>query len=261
MSLPPRIGITGVVRHYEGADRTGVNAAYTRAVLAAGGVPLIIPSLVDPAHVGLVADALDGILFTGGEDIEPSRYGAAASPLSQAPDPGRDAMEIALVAAARARALPVLGICRGMQLVNVALGGTLWQDLPTERPGAIHHDPDQPRTRRTHSVRIEPGSLVAAALGRDRLEVNSVHHQAVRDLAPALRAVGWADDGVIEAAEGDRTAPWLVTVQWHPEEIYRDPDTSDRQLFGELVRAAVSRSPANGAREPARETAERALGH
>jgi putative glutamine amidotransferase len=130
----------------------------------------------------------------------------------------RDGAELALVAAAREQGLPVLGVCRGLQLVNVAMGGTLWQDLPTERPGPIDHDPGGARDACTHDVRFAPGSRVARALATERCAVNSLHHQAVRDLAPGLVATAWTDDGLVEAVEGT-DGPWLLAVQWHPEEL------------------------------------------
>ncbi|HEX5634714.1 MAG TPA: gamma-glutamyl-gamma-aminobutyrate hydrolase family protein, partial [Gemmatimonadales bacterium] len=133
--------------------------------------------------------------------------------------------------------LPVLGICRGLQLVNVALGGTLWQDLPTEHPTAIPHDRADLRHARTHEVEVVAGSLAAQALGTTRLGVNSFHHQAIRALAPGLRATAFAPDGVIEAVELDGDG-WVLAVQWHPEEMVEDAAAPDRGLFAALADAA-----------------------
>lgn len=249
MSAHPRIAVTGVVRCYDGADRTGVNAAYTRAVLAAGGLPLILPSLTPGDAADAILEAIDGVVFTGGEDVGPDRYGTERHALTGVADAQRDSFELALFAAARRRGVPILGICRGMQLINVALGGTLWQDLPSEHPGSVDHSPKTERNKRTHLVTLEPPSDVATALGCDRLMVNSVHHQAVRRLGSSLRAVGWSEDGLIEAAES-ADGSWILAVQWHPEEMYNQAAAPDQGLFAALIKAAstaVSRFPGHAA--------------
>jgi putative glutamine amidotransferase len=237
MSLP-RIAVSGVVRSWDGADRTGVNAAYVQALLAAGGVPLILSPLMGASLSGRALDGVDGLLLTGGEDIEPSWYGAQPSPLLSPPSRDRDLFELALFAVARQRELPILGICRGIQLINVALGGTLFQDLPSERPGTVNHRPDGARDARSHRVRLQRGSRAADALGGASVTVNSSHHQAIRDLAPHLIATGWSDDDLAEAAESPVGAPWLLAVQWHPEEMHADGRAPDRGLFAALVREA-----------------------
>ena len=239
MSLP-RIAVSGVVRSWDAADRTGVNAAYVQALLAAGGVPLILSPLMGPSLAGRALDGIDGLVLTGGEDLDPAWYGADPSPQLSPPSRERDLFELALFAVARQRGLPILGICRGIQLINVGLGGTLFQDLPTERPGGVHHRPDGSRDLRSHRVRLEPGSRAAEALGTSAVVVNSSHHQAIKDLAPGLLATGWSDDQLIEAAESGSGATWLLAVQWHPEEMYRDQQAPDRGLFAALVREAVA---------------------
>lgn len=232
-----RVGITGVLRQWEGGERSGVNAAYVRSVLQAGGIPMIIPSLLDPALADDAIDAFDALLLTGGEDVDPDYYHAVRSPRLGTVSPERDRIELALFEAARRRGLPVLGICRGIQLLNVALGGTLWQDLPSERPGAVIHLPEVERHRRTHAVRLVDESRVARALGTTHAEVNSIHHQAIRDLGAGLVASAWAEDGIVEAVE-TTDGPWLLGVQWHPEEFVADPDAPDVGLFRALVDAA-----------------------
>jgi putative glutamine amidotransferase len=230
--------VSGVVRTWDGADRTGVNAAYVQALLAAGGVPLIMSPLTGPSLAGRALDGVDGLILTGGEDMDPTWYGAEPSPLLSPPSRERDLFELALFAVARQRGLPILGICRGIQLINVGMGGTLFQDLPTERPGAVNHRPEGPRDFRSHRVQLEAGSRAAAALGDTTVIVNSSHHQAIQQLAPGLRATGWTDDGLIEAAESGPDDPWLLAVQWHPEEMHRDRRAADRGLFAALVREA-----------------------
>jgi putative glutamine amidotransferase len=207
-------------------------------------------------------DGLDALVLTGGEDIDPHWYGAEPSPLLSPPSRERDLFELALFAVARQRRLPILGICRGIQLINVGLGGTLFQDLASERPGRIEHRPDTAREVRSHRVRLEPGSRAAEALGTTSLSVNSSHHQAIKDLAPGLIATGWTDDGLIEAAESPADESWLLAVQWHPEEMYRDTQAPDHGLFAGLVReAGRARSESVGERgkeEPVAHAVQRA---
>lgn len=237
MSLP-RIAISGVVRDWDGGSRTGVNSAYVRSVVLAGGVPLILSPLMGASVAGRALAEVDGLLLTGGEDIDPAWYGAQPSPLLSPPSRERDIFELALFATARQLELPILGICRGIQLVNVAMGGSLYQDLPTERPGITEHNPSGDRAARSHAVRLTEGSRAALALGATELKVNSFHHQGVLELAPGLVATGWSEDGLIEAAEGGPDAPWLLAVQWHPEEMYADDWAPDRGLFKALIEQA-----------------------
>lgn len=229
----PRIAISGRLARIEGAERTGVNAAYVHAVVAAGGAPLILSPLATVDAVPSLLDGADALLLSGGADIDPAHYHTPRHPGLGAIEPERDVFEFALLAEARRRGLPVLAICRGLQLVNVALGGTLWQDLPSER-GA--HPQSGPRTERVHAVDLHSGSRLAEALGTDRHLVNSFHHQAIRDLAPGLVASGHASDGVIEGIE-EAGEGWLLGTQWHPEEFWADPTASDLGLFRALVAA------------------------
>lgn len=246
---PPRIAVSGVVRSWDGSDRTGVNAAYVQAVLAGGGIPLILSPLMGASLAGAALEACDGLLLSGGEDIHPSWYGAEPSPLLSPPSRERDLFELALFATARQRGLPVLGVCRGIQLINVALGGTLFQDLPTERPGPVEHGSGGSRDGRSHPVRLEPGSRVAAALGVTAITVNTFHHQAIKQLAPGLVATGSTGDGLIEAVESEPGAPWILAVQWHPEEMHADRGAPEQGLFRALVaEAGLARSGLVGGR-------------
>jgi putative glutamine amidotransferase len=237
----PRIALGGVVRTWDGAERTGLNAAYLRSVSAAGGVPLVLSPLIGASHAARALDGVDGLVLTGGEDIDPAWYGADPSPELYPPSRERDLFELAIFAAARQRELPILGICRGIQLVNVGLGGTLYQDLPSESPGPVDHNPPADRTARSHLVLLESGSRTAAALGATRLSVNSFHHQAIRDLAPGLIVSGTTEDGVVEAVESPADASWLLAVQWHPEEMHADGRAPERGLFKALVAEAGGR--------------------
>jgi putative glutamine amidotransferase len=234
----PRIALGGVVRTWDGAERTGLNAAYLRSVSAAGGVPLVLSPLIGASNAAHALDGVDGLVLTGGEDIDPAWYNSDRSPLLDPPSRERDLFELALFAAGRQRELPILGICRGIQLINVALGGTLHQDLPSERPGPVDHNRAGTRTDRSHAIRVAPGSLAAEALGATSLRVNSFHHQGIRDLAPGLVATGWGEDELVEAVEGAEGQPWMLAVQWHPEEMHADAGAPDRGLFKALVERA-----------------------
>jgi putative glutamine amidotransferase len=212
---------------------------YVRSIEGAGLLPLIVPPLADPTTAAALVAVCQGLLLTGGEDVDPARYGAVAHPTTGAPNVPRDATELALFAAARERRIPVLGICRGIQLINVALGGTLVQDLPSERPSSIQHDQPEAANARTHGIRLVAKSRLHAAVGTDELTVNSYHHQAVDRVADGLTVTATAPDGVIEGVEGTE-GPWLVAVQWHPEDLTTDIQPWDRGLFkafAEAVRA------------------------
>jgi len=232
------VAVTATTEMIRGMLRLRVNAAYPTAIRAAGLLPLVLPVL-DPADADATLVGMSGLVLTGGEDIDPARYGVPAHPRLGDVHAGRDAFEVALVLAARARGLPTLAICRGVQIVNVALGGTLIQDIPSERPDAIAHDGDWPRSARVHAVHVAPGSRLAQALGTVRPIVNSMHHQAVGDVASDLVAVAHAPDGVVEGVEWPRDDWWMVGVQWHPEELAVTPEPWDRSLFAAF--AAVAR--------------------
>jgi putative glutamine amidotransferase len=226
----PAVAVTAPRRLVDGRERVTLNTAYVRALEGAGLVPLAVPTMLAADRAGAALAAVRGLVLTGGEDVAPARYGAAPHPRLGDVDPVRDAAELALIAAARARGLPILAICRGIQILNVALGGTLYQDLDSERPGPVPHNDETGR----HPVHVEAGSLLERTLGTRSASVNSRHHQAIRDLAPGLKAVAWADDGVIEGAElTDAKEPWIVAVQWHPE------DLTERALFDGFARAVA----------------------
>lgn len=186
---------------------------------------------------------IDGLLLTGGDDVAPSRYGEPPHDATTAVEPERDEFEIAMIAAARARQMPIFAICRGMQVLNVACGGTLVQDIVTQVPGSLEHQlkvpPHQP-IEMAHEVWMEKDSLLARLLkerlaGGDSLEVNSRHHQAVKDVAQGFRVVATAPDGIIEAIE-TTSGPFCLAVQWHPENFWRTGEF--RTLFEGFVAAA-----------------------
>lgn len=217
-------------------SRVRVNEAYVRALQSVGLVPLVIPPSLSPHEARAVVARVAGVVLSGGEDIDPSCYGAARHPATQKSKAGRDATELALVEAARDARRPLLAICRGLQVLNVALGGTLVQDLGMLRPSEIGHALETSRTHRVHDVTILSGSRLAAATGALSIDVNSLHHQAVDRLAASLRATAYAPDGVVEALEttGDW---WTLAVQWHPEELMQDAKPWDRAIFQAFARA------------------------
>jgi len=242
--MTPRIGVTGLTRAVSGADRSGVNAAYVRSVLRAGGIPLILSPLLGAGLADQVVETLDGLLLTGGDDMDPSHYGEEPHPSLDPIDPQRDAFELAVFRAARERQVPTLAICRGFQLVNVALGGTLWQDLPSQRPAEIDHRQKGARNDRTHRVEVVPQTVLAKALGATQLEVNSFHHQGIRKLAPGLKVSALSPDGLAEGLEQEGGPAWLIAVQWHPEEFHAEEESPDLALFQALVREANRASTA-----------------
>ncbi len=175
--------------------------------------------------------------------MNPAQYGKDPHPMLGPVSDIRDRWEIALTRAAQQRGIPLLAICRGAQILNVALGGTLLQDLPSQRPSDINHDPDRPRDSRTHPAEVAGESRLARAIGETRLTVNSVHHQAIERVADELRVVAVAPDGVIEAVESAADSPWwCVGVQWHPEDLVQSVESWDRNIFSAF--ANVVRVPA-----------------
>jgi putative glutamine amidotransferase len=235
--MPPIIAITAPLRTDDGVARVRLGLAYARAVERAGALPVIVPPLTTNESAARILDAADGLLLTGGEDVDPALYGAARHPSVTDVSTERDATELALLAAARERGKPVLAICRGIQLMNVAFGGTLIQDIPTQHPGALAHDQADASERRVHDVAVEPGSHLAEALGVAALKVNSFHHQAAGRVADRLRATAWSPDGIVEGLEWAGDEWWAVAVQWHPEEL-------DARTESGLFRAFTERAAA-----------------
>ena len=211
---------------------------YIEAVTAAGGVPTLIPLGLDENALRTLLGQLDGLVLTGGGDIAGEHYHSEHPDFIFDVDPDRDRVELFLAREAVARNVPLLAICRGHQILNVALGGTLYEDVMEWMPGAIKHDffNTFPRNHQAHVVTIEPGSKLAETLGRDEACVNSLHHQGVHDLAPGLTAVAHAPDGLIEAVEA-ADHPYAIGVQWHPENLIDDEPVM-LSLFRGLVEAA-----------------------
>jgi putative glutamine amidotransferase len=214
---------------------------YTEAVSAAGGIPIMIPLGLSEAELSEIVRRVDGLLLPGGGDIAPALYGSEENGTMWGIDEERDRTEYFLTRAAVAAQKPLLAICRGCQMFNVALGGTLWGDIATQKEGAIRHDyfRTHPRSFLSHTVEIAPDSRLHQHLGKTSSWVNSLHHQGVRQLAPGLAATAVAPDGLIEGVELP-DHPFAIGVQWHPECLVAD-DPDMRSLFSGLVSAASSR--------------------
>ena len=212
---PLIVGISESFPPIEKAAKVMVNVNYAEAVARSGHVPVVISRFGNDVQFDALVSKLDVLLLTGGEDVDPARYNAAKSPKLGKVNAPRDDFEFRLLAAARRRNLPVIGICRGCQLMNIAFGGTLWQDLPSEFPVKnVRH------RKAHHKISILPDSRFARVLGVTDALVNSSHHQAVKDLAPGFRVVAKSPDGVVEAIECD-TYP-AIGVQFHPERMVCD---------------------------------------
>ena len=210
LGAPVVVGIADMCME---TNRVSILSTYADAFARAGNTPLVLPAETNRDVVARMLASVDVLLLCGGEDVDPSRYKTKPSPRLGEVNLRRDAWEWLLLDEAVKRRLPVIGICRGCQLINVYFGGTLWQDLPSERPGEVKH-----RGTHLHGVRIEGGSRLARSLGCEEMQVNTSHHQAVRDLAPGFRAVAFAPDGVVEAIES-ATMP-VAGVQFHPEKLF-----------------------------------------
>ncbi len=247
--MQPLIGITCATAAGEVGKprRFGLNQAYARAVALAGGAPVLIPSLGAAQTEALrsLFDAVDALLLPGGADLQPATYGARPHPELGPVDPGLDETELQLARWALDEGKPVLGLCRGQQCLNVAAGGTLYQDIPSEITGALRHRHEE-RDTLVHDIRVEASSRLADLLGETELKVNSMHHQAVRDVAPGFRAVAHAPDGVIEGIERP-DHPFAVAVQFHPEELVPGHEPSER-----LLRRFVAETATRAARRPLR---------
>ncbi|MBR6800259.1 MAG: gamma-glutamyl-gamma-aminobutyrate hydrolase family protein [Eubacteriaceae bacterium] len=225
----PLIGLAPLI--YD--DKTKINMMmyprYTTAVEFAGGIPIILPLTDKYEDIKELVTVLDGIILTGGEDVNPSYYGEEKESFCGKIVPELDAMEDVLFKESLKQNKPVFGICRGCQFINASLGGTLYQDLPTQRPSDLTHQLPSSDIRFSHKITAEEGSLLHSILGTTSFDVNSFHHQGIKDLAPGLVPIGYADDGLIEAVYMP-SKNFVFGVQWHPE-FHFDHDPISQQLF------------------------------
>lgn len=229
---------------------TTLKTTYSDAVRLAGGIPVLIPVLRDSVTVSELVRHLDGIILSGGEDIDPLYYGEEHLPELGTVNVPRDTFDVLLIRTALRQEKPLLAICRGEQVLNVVLGGTLFQDIPSQIPASgLQHRQTEPATVATQTLSIEPGSRLSCILGLTRIAVNSHHHQAVKDLAPGLIITARAEDGVVEAYESIPGAPdpygklfgeRILAVQFHPEAFTQAGDPVFLKIFQDLVRRATS---------------------
>ncbi|MBA4493279.1 gamma-glutamyl-gamma-aminobutyrate hydrolase family protein [Paenactinomyces guangxiensis] len=208
---------------------------YSDAIIQAGGIPLLLPYTEDTRVIEGMAAKCDGLMLTGGGDIDPTLFGEEPIPGLGEIVPERDQMEIELVRYFIARKKPILGICRGCQILNIALEGDMFQDLTSQKSPLLQHAQRAPRSHASHTIQIKEGSLLSQIVNHTAAKVNSYHHQAVREPAPSLVASAWSSDGVIEAIEG-KSHPFVLGVQWHPE-CMTSTQTEAAKIFQAFVDA------------------------
>jgi putative glutamine amidotransferase len=233
----PLIGITTRNgRDSDGHPTTNLQQSYLNAVIGAGGLPVPVPCSYPEDLLVDLYSRLDGILFSGGGDIALEHFKGDSHPRIDGIDPARDFAELSLTRLAAQQGKPMLGICRGIQVMNVALGGSLYTHIPAQLPGALDHDyPGSLRREIVHPVNVDETARVAGIFGETLLHVNSLHHQGVKDVAPALRIAGHSPDGLVELVEMPGH-PYAVAVQWHPEWLTDQP--AMQRLFQSFVEAA-----------------------
>lgn len=239
--MRPLIGIPcrPLIRAETGRPIYANNRAYVHAVESAGGLPILIPMINDHNILTALLSRLDGLLLSGGIDVHPSRYGEEVHPLTQEVDIELDEFEITLASWAIQQDIPVLGVCRGMQLINVVLGGTLYQDIDDQYPNSIaHSNRHLPHTHLAHHIIVEPGSRMETILGAREVRVNSLHHQAIKDPGKGVCITGRAPDGVPELLEVT-SYRFVMAVQSHPEEIY-SIEPAFKRLFSAFVQESSS---------------------
>ncbi len=240
----PRIGIT--MRIELESDRFYLSRHYSEAVEAAGGAPVHISLIPDAGYISSVMDSMDGILLPGSDsDVDPLRYGQEPHRALGMVHRIKDETDLLVLEEIERRSVPLLGICFGMQVLNVSRGGTLIQDIASQLPEAIKHEQEPPRDRPSHRVRLLDGSLLTTLAEADSAIVNSHHHQAVETVGDNLVATAWTADGVVEALEDPRTDRFAVAVQWHPE-LGWSTDSLSQSLFRHFVREAAQYAQANG---------------
>ena len=234
--MRPLIGLTPSVS--DNRKQLALNRDYTEAVLRSGALPVILPLIGDSETAVKVIDSLDGIIFTGGADVQPSLYGEEKLPVCGETDEDRDRTEMLLIRECLKRPeFPLLAICRGFEVLNVALGGTLYQDIATQRPGSVRHPCYETPADQVHGVDVVPGSRLHALCGAERIRVNSRHHQGVRTVGSGLQVSARAEDGLIEGLELP-ACRFAVGVQWHPETLSAFAKEAAR-LFDGLTAAAL----------------------
>lgn len=239
MKSSPLIGVTTSISIGNDPERAHLNSSYLLALQQAGGVPLPLPPQLDERALDGLFSLLDGLLLTGGGDVDPSAFGELPHPTLADVSVARDRLEMTLVRRSVRAGKPILAICRGIQMLNVALGGSLYQDVASDPGTPINHDQAEPRHQPTHPVKVVPGSFLARIVGSSELSVNSLHHQAVKALGKGLVVSAHAPDQIVEGIEIRSSDParFVVGIQWHPEELVSH-DPAARNLFAAFVTAS-----------------------
>ena len=226
----------GVASGYSGEMTTTLNRAYTDAVYRAGGIPVILPQVNNADEASEILSHCDGLILSGGEDLAPAYYGESVLNETVSVNAHRDTIDILYAEAALRAKKPVLAICRGEQLMNVVLGGSLYQDIPTQKPSELAHRQQTDSRFPTHRISVSEESMLYRLMGEKTLMVNSSHHQAVKEPSDKIVVTAYAEDGIVEAYEGRQKGQWLLAVQFHPEQLVR-ADDKWLVLFKALVKA------------------------
>jgi len=229
--------LIGISTGYSQGGRASVSRAYSDAVMRAGGIPVLLPPVSSSSEAKEVLRRLDGIVFTGGADFSPELYGEEVLNESVSVEPWRDTLDVLYAEAALSIRMPILAICRGEQLMNIVLGGSLYQDLPSQILTDVSHRQKESSVYPSHKIVVDRSSRLYDIMGKDTLMVNSLHHQAVKKPSRKVKVVAVAEDGVIEAYEGTSRSQWLEAVQFHPEQLCREDD-SWLAIFKALVKKA-----------------------
>jgi len=238
MNKKPVIGITGAyVNHNDYMEGVYVHHDYHKCVADNGGIPIILP-YINPEVALETLSLCDGIILSGGEDVDPKFYDEDPHPQLGSTTPERDFVEIAMVKYALENNIPLLAICRGVQILNVALGGTLVQDIPSQVNEPIQHSQIVNRSRDTHWVTISNNSKLYQLIGSERVRVNSLHHQAIGHVANDLRVVAKSSDGIVEAVEYIHPTTFTIGVQWHPESMANTNEQMNK-IFVEFIKHSV----------------------
>ena len=231
--------IIGIISAVDAAETTSVLPAYVRCIEQAGGTPLVLPYTTKTQTIQSYVTLCDGFLFSGGVDISPTRYGEMPTSRCATPSLPFDEFAFLVFSAALTTKKPILGVCRGAQMINIALGGTLYQDLPTQHASPILHQQREPKFSFSHEVSLVKDGPLARLLGTERSPANSFHHQAIKRLGDGLTVMATADDGTVEAIYAP-SHPYLFGIQWHPERLI-DIDEHSRNLFSHFIQTCEER--------------------
>ena len=234
------IPVIGLLAEIDDECAARVMRSYAEAIEDNGGLPLLLPYIENDEAVDRFIDVCDGFLFTGGVDVEPRKYGEETHPKCGTIRLFRDDLELRVAERALKTGKPIMGICRGIQLLNVALGGKLYQDIPSEIPSDIPHAQSEPKTSPSHSVNVIEGTPLHALAGKTKMVANSFHHQAISTLGEGLEVMALADDGIIEAVYLP-SAPYFRAYQWHPERLFKT-DGDNRAIFVDFINAAKNKA-------------------